>query len=537
MNLEPKRIFQEYKDCYNFKNSIGSKGIYEQSRINERFYTGDQWYGVSGANDRPLVRHNIVKRIGEYKMSQIVSNPFSVHFDAEGVPSCTNGKYIKKLTKDSDFHFKGKKTVDEINIVLKALSQYHSGTAERVGFDRLCSRAIKNAYISGTGIIYTYWDPDVKTGLYMGKNSDIEITGDIKCEVLKVEDLYFADGYLENVQSQPFIIISSLVSADYVKLEAKKYGADQRQLDAIKPDSFGKVQLLTKLYKEYNADGQVTVKCVKVTEDVTVRKSFDTRLRLYPLSVFRWEERNNLAYGDTEVTYLIPNQIAINRMITANVWSSVTMGMPIMVVNGDTVNTDITNEPGQVIKIYGSNEDVAGAVKYITPPDCLRDFGTAVENLIQNTLVQSGANEVALGDSRPDNASALENMYSAATLPIKLIKGRFYSFVEEISRIWADFWVTQYGERKIRISDKSGNWYMPFDAERYKNLYLNAKVDVEDTATYTVSERIEILNTLYDQGLINANQFLERIPKGMLSNTEELFDQNQSERNESDDRV
>lgn len=521
MNLEPKKIFSEYQDCYSFKNSVTTKGIDEQSRINERFYRGDQWYGANCGNDRPLVRHNIIKRIGEYKMSQITANPIVVSYSADGIShrnvlSDRERVRLQKIRKNDGFRFKGNTENEELGIILNSLSNYYKVTAERMGFDRLCGRALKNSYISGTGIIYTYWDPKIKTGLFSGRLRDTEITGDIVSEVLRVEDVFFADGYSEDLQSQPFIIISSLLDAEAVKAQARMYGADEFTLQNIKPDNNGKVQLLTKLYKEYNEKGELTVKCVKVTEKVTVRESFDTRLRLYPLAMFRWDERNGLAYGDTEVTYLIPNQIAINRMITANVWASVTMGMPIMVVNGDTVTDNVTNEPGQIIKIYGSNEDVAGAVKYVTPPDCCRDFGSGIESLIQNTLVQSGANEVALGDSRPDNASALENMYNAATLPIKLIKSRYYSFIEEIARIWADFWVTQYGERKIKLTDREGVWYMPFDGGRYKNLYLTAKVSVEEDPVYTEMDKTQLLTSLYDKGIIDAEQYVKGLPEEMV---------------------
>ena len=516
MNLEPKQIFEEYKSCYNFKNSVGSKGIYEQSKINERFYNGDQWYGANCGNDRPLVRHNIIKRIGEYKMSQIATDSLEVSYGADGVSQAASTakgtkKRLEKLKKVSGF--KGELSEDETNTILTALDNYYGVTARRMGFERLCGRALKNAYISGTGIVYTYWDPEIKTGIYSGIDRSTEITGDIKSEVLRVEDVYFADSYSEDVQTQPFIIISCLSDVNAVRREAEKYGADQFALRNIVPDDNGKVQLLTKLYKDYNEKGEITVRCVKVTEKVTVRHSFDTRLRLYPLAVFRWEERNNLMYGDTEVTYLIPNQIAINRMTTANVWASVTMGMPIMVVNGDTVTDDVTNEPGQIIKIYGSNEDVAGAVKYVAPPDCCRDFGSGIDDLIKNTLIQSGANEVALGDSRPDNASALQNMYDAATYPLKLIKNRYHYFIEEIAGIWADFWITQYGIRKIKLVLDSGCWYMPFDASRYRNLYITAQAQSKEDEDYSDAQKLELLATLYDKGIIDGRRYVELLPE------------------------
>ena len=84
---KPFEIYEEYRKAADFKSALGKRGLYEQNRINERFYIGDQWYGAKCGNDRPLVRHNIIKRIGDYKMSQILSAPLSVSFSAEGIPT------------------------------------------------------------------------------------------------------------------------------------------------------------------------------------------------------------------------------------------------------------------------------------------------------------------------------------------------------------------------------------------------------------------------------------------------------------------
>ena len=40
-------------------------------------------------------------------------------------------------------------------------------------------------------------------------------------------------------------------------------------------------------------------------------------------------------------------------MITSGVWSAMSTGMPTLVVNGDIVDGEITNDPGQIIKVYG----------------------------------------------------------------------------------------------------------------------------------------------------------------------------------------
>ena len=176
MNSKPFEIFGEYLKAADFKASLGNRGMYEQNRINERFYVGDQWYGAKCGNDRPLVRHNVIKRIGDYKMSQILSNPISVSFSAEGIPTVlsepdegSKGGYSKKAVAEET----------EINGVMRALSSYYGVTAERVKLAQLEERLLRNAYITGTGVLYTYWDSEVKTGIFADEEKKLPIKGDI----------------------------------------------------------------------------------------------------------------------------------------------------------------------------------------------------------------------------------------------------------------------------------------------------------------------------------------------------------------------
>lgn len=523
--LTPREIFKEYREGAEFKSALGTRGMYEQNRINERFYVGDQWYGAKCGLDRPLVRHNIIKRIGEFKMSHITGTPFSVSFSADGIPDTAKQRLRsvrKALSLDPEYRFEGEADYDEINTVVSCLSDYRNITAERVGFTDICGRALKNAYITGSAAVYTYWDDSIKTGLF-ADGSDEQIGGDIACEVLDIEDVYFADPYLSDVQSQEYILISSFKNTDELIREARAFGADEESLKLIKGDNSGKTELITKLYKEYRSDGSLTVYCTKVTEKAVIRRPFDTGLSLYPIALFRWEERRGLIYGDSEVTYLIPNQIAINRMITASVWAAMTSGMPLMLVNGDTVTGEITNDPGQVIKIYGTNEDVASAVRFVVPPEMSGGFGAGVNMLIENTLTQSGATEAALGQGDSHNASAISMLRNSSVMPLELTKIRFYGFIEQISRIWADFWLTYYGDRRLRIEDENGVWYLPFDSSRYDSLYLTARVDVGADSHYSTAETLKVLGELFDKGIINKKQYVKRLPKGVINDTAGLL--------------
>ena len=207
-----------------------------------------------------------------------------------------------------------------------------------------------------------------------------------------------------------------------------------------------------------------------------------------------------------------------------------TMGMPMMVVNGDTVPDEVTNEPGQIIRIYGSNEDVANAVKFVAPPDFTSNFDESINDLIENTLTQNGANEAARGDSNPDNASAIIALQNMSSMPLELVKSRFYSMIEDVSRIWADFWITQYGDRRIKLEDESGVWYMPFDAERYRELLINARVDVGADTVFSTAEQIKLLTELFDKGIVTKQQYLKRLPRGIIPDIGGLlYDEQQEE--------
>ena len=78
----PQKIFSEYTAARR----------YEQNRINERFFIGDQWRGAACGNERPLVRHNVIKRIGDYKISQLSSGETAVSYTAEGISQSLGAK-------------------------------------------------------------------------------------------------------------------------------------------------------------------------------------------------------------------------------------------------------------------------------------------------------------------------------------------------------------------------------------------------------------------------------------------------------------
>lgn len=546
IKTEPKAIFSEYEEANNYKSSVGDLGIFEQTKKNERFFIGDQWYGAQCGNERPLVRNNIIKRIGEYKMSSIGAAPVTVNYSAEGIPNTND---MKKEGAELQAQMMGEGYVApmgepspiEISVITDAMSSYQKVCAERVKFDTKNEQLLRNAYVSGTGIAYTYWDNDIDTGLYADEGRTTKIKGDIAFEILDVENVSFGDPNSEDIQTQPYILIAQRLDVEAVRREAKRNGLS---VDDILPDGATqynsgdrgeseptdsrRVTVITKLYKEWDKDGNTfKVMAVKVTEKATVSKPWELGLTMYPIAAFRWERRRSSAYGDSEITYLIPNQIAINQLYVAETWSGIHNGMATMLVNSDVIdpNTKITNDPGQIIRINAGVDGVMNnAIQYVSPPPWAGQYQAAINDLANNTLGNSGANDAALGNIRPDNAAAIIQMREAALQPMQIYQNRYYSFIEDVARIWADFWLNKYGTRSLRVETRNGTEFIPFNGERYKNLVLTAKVDVGASTLWSESVVISTLDSLLGAKLITPIQYLERLPKGIVPRLSELID-------------
>ncbi len=509
----PSEIFKSYEKIREFKSSLGSRGIYDQAEMNERFFIGDQWNGVTTSSDRPLVRNNVIKRIGELKLSNI-NNPVTVNFSADGVPETLEMKEkVLNLKNSMPENLLGLEHSEEINLIMSAMSNYFEVTSERLNFDKVREQALIDAYISGTGIIHTYWDNSINTGLYLDQNRKTPIMGDIAVETLDVENVYFGDGSLDDIQKQPFIIIAQKLSLEKIKNEAKQNGINIT-VSADDSDE-DKATVLTKMFKEV-VDGITTVKAIRVVKEGVIRPLFDLGISLYPLAKYTFLRRKNCPYGESEITHIIPNQIAINRMMTASSWATMISGMPIMIVNNDVVREKITNDPGQIIRVSGSAEEVASAIRYVSPPSFSHNFENAALGLSSMTLNMAGANDAALGDIVPDNHSAIIAVREAALMPMQPLKNAYFRFCEEIARIWAEFWIQKYGNRSLKINDENGTWYMPFDSNRYKNLLINARVDVGASTIVGEAQSIATLDNLLERQIIDVMQYLKRLPAGTI---------------------
>lgn len=132
-------------------------------------------------------------------------------------------------------------------------------------------------------------------------------------------------------------------------------------------------------------------------------------------------------------------------------------------------------------------------------------------------------NSAVLGDMTPDNTSAIIAVREAAMMPLNMIGQRFYRFMEDVARLFAEFWVTQYGCRRLRMEDERGVWYLPFDSARYRDLILNVKVQAGASSLWSENQSVQTLDNLFDRQMIDKKQYLERLPKGAIPDLERLL--------------
>ncbi len=542
IKTKPSDVVESVKKCNEYKDKLGASGLFTQTKKNERFLAGDQWLGAQTKSNLPLIKFNVIKRIVDYKTAQVLSNPLTAQFAFEGVAdfiddekSTSRDQIIEELQNGDASEYNKLENEEKVNLVASVMTKFYQTQTERLKFNSLLARALRKSAVSGTGAIYFYWDSSIKTGQKVG---DVNITGDVSAEVIDVvSSLTVENPANEDIQSQDFLVITKKATVAEAKRIAKQNGLSQEDIDKIKTDEstyysserdeqvkdmLERVTIYTKFYKKYADNGDFSIYAVMCTQDVVIKPDWDTSLTLYPIATISWEERSDSIFGESEVTSLIPNQIAINRMSTASVWSAMLNGMPILMIDESRVKGNITNKPGQVWKFNGDG-DMRTSAYYLNPPQISSALVGNMQTLIDNTLTHTGANDAALGNMRSENAAAIIALQEAAHAPMQMLKNRTYQFAEDCARIFASFCLKHYDSRKLKITERDGSWYLPFNAKDFDDLVLSVKIDVGPSTVWSVEAQRKTLENLYQLQILDVIDYLERLDPGTVPRLPELI--------------
>ena len=141
MNEKTTKAWRQYEAGCEYKRRIG---LYETVRNNERFLRGDQWQGSDGELPKPVF--NILRRIIDYMVCTVFSKKVTINFTDDDIP----------YTSDADKENRLREAID-------LLGKNASFRWERCKMDKVMRKALYDAAISGDGVIYSYFDPDLPT--------------------------------------------------------------------------------------------------------------------------------------------------------------------------------------------------------------------------------------------------------------------------------------------------------------------------------------------------------------------------------------
>jgi hypothetical protein len=522
--LENTESWNLHQEGIDYKNKLK---LFKNVNRNERFYAGHHWDGME-IGSLPQVRLNITKRIVNWKVAQIMSDMMKMRFSAE------NSANFDPLNPDK---------IKELEEVAAVLTEYADKTTERLKQDALDEQALLDAALSGDGIIYYYWNDTINAGI----NPDgIQVMGDMAGEIID-NVCYFPGNTSDprpndyNGPIQPYIILSFRKPIKEVKAEAKANKMSEDEIEKIVADNetdyragdrakqemetSGDGGFCTVLLKMWVKDGTIWAK--KSTRAAIVREEWDTGLHRYPVASMQWIPRKNSCHGEAEATELIPNNIAINKLMATMILWTMLNAYPKPVYDVSRIPS-WSNDITKAIPVDG---DVTGAATYLYPQGLPSSVQALFELLVQTTKDTAGANETALGDtSITRTAAGIIALQKASAMPLSTHKRRFAQFKEDQGLIWLDFWLTKYDvprtltiERQNPVTLQKENVPVPFDGSQYRQASFGLKIDVGASTEWSEVAAIQTLDNLLDKQLISFKQYLERIYNGLIPDKEGLI--------------
>ena len=504
----PETVWAEYEKGVDFKNQLN---LYDTVRSNEDFYIGKQWEGVQ-SNVLPTPVFNFIKRIILFLVASTSTD--NIKMSASPLSST------------------GSNTSVEMERVCTIVNAQFEALFEQNKLGKKIRTFMRNAAVDGDACIYTWFDPDVETGQ--------TAKGAIRTELLENTRVIFGNPNCREVQSQPYIIVSRRELVSAVKRRAEQFGgsADTIRSDTDEAnDRFdamidGKVTTLMRLWIDPEAK---TLKAMETTKDTVIRPEWDTGQKLYPIVWMNWDYVQNCYHGQAAVTGLIPNQIFVNKIFAMTMISLMTTAYPKVVYDRTRIGK-WDSRVGAAIGVNGG--DVTNVAKAIDPAVISPQVSQFIELAISLTKEFMGATDAALGDTRPDNTSAIIALQKASSVPMELTKQELFQCIEDLGNIWLDLMRTYYGARFVEVSPSEaeqqamasigltqamGSKPVLFDFSVLERIPLSLKLDVGGSAYWSEIAQMNTLDNLLMQGQISVIDYLERVPNGYISNQQELI--------------
>lgn len=505
-----QKVAKRYSDGVTFKNQVD---LYDTVEENENFFIGKQWEGIN-ANGNPTPTFNFLKRVTLFQVATVSSDNITM----QATPLCSTSRY----------------SLGDMERVSDVMNKQFAALFERNKIVTKTREFMRNAAVDGDGCTYTYFDPDIETGQ--------DAKGDIVTEIIQNTRVFFGNPFDKEVQKQPWIMILLRKPLEEVRNEAKANGFDPELITHDNEDMASEMSQKdtqnVSVFCMFERDPETgTIWFGKYTQKGQVAPWRDTELKLYPITWMNWDYVQDCYHGHALISQLIPNQIFVNQLFAMVMRSLQTMAFPKVIYDGTRI-PHWDGGVGRAIRVNGGG-DLNTIAKIMDPASVSPQISQFIDAAIEYTQNFMGASDAALGDTRPDNTSAIIALQRASNAPLELVKQNMFQAVEDLGNIYLDMMRVYYGRRYVQVKmwTKSQMQNSPlgmtlpeqdvnveFDFSVLTEIPLSLKLDVGASSYWSEIAAVQTLDNLLMQNKINLDDYLERIPDGYVSKKQELID-------------
>ena len=517
-NLIETETWQLYEHGRNFLRQMG---VFRDTDRNYQFYNGDQWEGAK-LDGIEKVQYNFIETIVDYKLGKINANLWGINYSSENF--------------ERNFRPIAERTCELLN--KKAAKVW-----EKDRMDGKIRLFTEDAAVNSEGIIYADFD--------MENQNPIN-------EVLNKTDVQYGNEQSEDIQSQPYIIISKRVPVIEAQEFARNNGATEEEIRHIMGDrdsyenagtdaKWEKDPMCTVITKMWKDNGTVWFsKSVKYLE---IQKPTDSGLTLYPLVHFLWKHKKGSSRGEGEVKYLIANQIEENKSLARVTLSIKQNAYPQKIVDSSRIaNPSAIGQVGGLIKTAGTVDNVSNVFGYVQPAQMSGDVFKFMGDLISVTREIRNASDIATGGVNPEDASgrAILAVQQASEQPLSKQTYALREAIEDLARVWLDMWTVYTPEgmslEEEVVDSKTGEEYIQMvniPETVLQNLKGIVSVDITPKSAYDKYAQEVSIENLLKAGYFNAQRLSElkiyaqlldddsTMPKNKLEEAIEIMEEEQ----------
>lgn len=504
--ITPEQVQAEYQKMLGYNTAVN---LDETVRANENFFIGKQWEGVD-AKGLPTPVYNFLKQVVLFSVANITTDNIKM----QATPLACE------------------RTPEDVERVAEIVNKEFDRLFEFNRVPNLVREYMRNAAVDGDSCLFTFWDDTVDAGF--------GLRGGIRTEIVDNMRVGFGNTACRDPQKQPYILIERREMTKELRRAAQdagnpRWGDIQPDTENHNTDSYKnsseRSTVLLRMWKERKTG---TVWACEVSGRVMLREPWDMGLRLYPVTWINWDYIPDSYHGQALVTGLIPNQIFVNKLFAMSMISLMTSAFPRTVYDKTRI-PKWNNAVGAAIGVNGG--DVSGVAKIIDPAQISPQIAQFIQTSVDYTRQFLGATSAALGETRPDNTSAIIALQRAASIPSEITKQNLYKSIEDLGRIYLDFMAAYYGKRKVQVSmpdvgsdilafagkDPEELETVLFDYGILNDMPMALKLDVGASSYWSEMASVQTLDNLLMQDKITIEEYLERIPDGYIPKRQELI--------------